>query len=138
MGTDCVFCAIVAGRVEASTVLDAPDLLAFLDTNPATTGHLLVVPKAHAADLAGLDPTIGASMFQTAQRLAGAVRRTFDCPGVNLFLADGEAAGQEVFHVHLHVLPRYDDDGFSVQARFGSPSRAELEATAAAVRRSLG
>ena len=118
---------------------DDERVLAFLDLNPATPGHLLVVPKRHAPDLAGLDPDDGAHMFRVAQRLAAAVRASPVAPeGINLFLADGEVAGQEVFHAHLHVVPRRRDDGFGVRAVFGSPSREELDRRAGEIRASLG
>jgi histidine triad (HIT) family protein len=133
----CVFCEIVAGRAEASTVLTTERVIAFMDANPATRGHLLVVPKAHADGLADLEPADGAEIFAVGQRLAEAVRRALGCTGVNLFLADGQAAGQEVFHAHLHVLPRYHDDGFAIRADFRTPPRGELEDVASVVRRAL-
>lgn len=136
---DCVFCAIVAGDLPASTVYDDDRVLAFADIRPATTGHLLVVPKRHAADLAALEPQDGARMFQVAQRLAAGLRNSpLEPEGVNLFLADGEVAGQEVFHAHLHVLPRRTGDGFGVHADFASPSREELDRVAGLVRDALG
>jgi diadenosine tetraphosphate (Ap4A) HIT family hydrolase len=132
---DCVFCGIVAGRLPASVVHEDDDVVAFLDLHPAAPGHLLVVPRRHAADLAGLDPADGARVFTVAQRMAAALRASSLRPGgVNLFLADGEVAGQEVFHVHLHVLPRRVGDGFSVSAEHGSPERAELDRIAADIR----
>ena len=135
---DCVFCAIVAGDLPASRVYDDELVLGFMDLNPATPGHLLVVPKRHAADLAGLDPDDGAHMFRVAQRLAAAVRASAVAPeGINLFLADGEVAGQEVFHAHLHVVPRRRGDGFGVRAVFGSPSREELDRHAREIRTAL-
>jgi diadenosine tetraphosphate (Ap4A) HIT family hydrolase len=133
----CVFCSIVTGASPCSPVHEDDRVLAFMDINPATPGHLLVVPKRHATYLADLDPADGAGMFGTAQRLAAAVRNGMDAVGVNLFLADGEVAGQEVFHVHLHVLPRRPGDGFGVRARFEHPERAVLEQHAALVRAAL-
>jgi diadenosine tetraphosphate (Ap4A) HIT family hydrolase len=112
-----------------------------MDTRPVNEGHLLVVPRAHAAGLAELDPEIGGHMFQTARKLAAALRRSgVRCEGLNLFLADGSAAGQEVFHVHLHVLPRFSGDGFGF--RFGpnygrEPDRAALDEVAAAIQGAL-
>ncbi len=132
---DCVFCEIAEGRAQASRLHDGPATLAFLDISPATPGHLLVVPKAHASCLAELPADAGAEMFEVAQRMAAALRASdLRCEGVNLWLADGEAAGQEVFHVHLHVLPRFAGDGFRLRADFGHPSRDELDAHAAALR----
>ncbi len=133
--SDCVFCGIVAGRLDASRVFENDTVLAFLDIAPATPGHLLVVPKAHAANLAELDPETGAQMFRVGQRMAAALRDSdLRCEGVNLFLADGEVAGQEVSHAHLHVLPRFEGDGFRLHAEFTHPSRDELQAQATALR----
>ena len=131
----CVFCDIVAGREPASVVYSDETVLALLDIRPLTTGHLMVIPRAHAPYLADLDPAVGGHMFRVAQQMAAALRRSgLPCQGVNLFLADGEAAFQEVFHVHLHVIPRTVGDGFRIKARWRRPSRAELDATAERVR----
>jgi histidine triad (HIT) family protein len=119
--------------------LYADDLVvAFMDIRPVNTGHLLVVPLVHAASLAGLPEPSGAAMFVAAQRLAGALRASgLPCDGINFFLADGAVAGQEVDHVHLHVLPRFADDGFNLSVSFLTPDRADLDATAAGIRAAL-
>jgi histidine triad (HIT) family protein len=135
---DCIFCSIVAGNAPCSPVYDDDRVLAFMDINPATSGHLLVVPKRHATHLADLDRTDGVALFATAQRLAGAARDALAAEGVNLFLADGEVAGQEVFHVHLHVLPRHQGDGFGVRAQFEHPERTLLDDQAARISAALG
>lgn len=134
-GVGCVFCAIVAGTSPASVVLDDAEVLAFLDIRPITPGHLLVIPTRHASYLADLDEAVGERMYHVAVRLAGALRSSgLRCEGVNLFLADGEAAGQEVFHVHLHVFPRFAGDGFRMEDESVLPPRAELDANAAQLR----
>jgi histidine triad (HIT) family protein len=131
----CVFCDIVAGREAASVVHSDETVLAMLDIRPLTTGHLLVIPRTHTPYLADLDPAVGGHMFGVAQQMAAALRSSgLPCQGVNLFLADGEAAFQEVFHVHLHVLPRNPGDGFRIHAKWRNPSRAELDSVAAKVR----
>ena len=132
----CVFCDIVAGDAPASLVHADDVVVAFMDIRPATPGHLLVIPTQHAADLAGLDEETGAHLFRVAMRLARAIRRSgVRCEGVNLFLADGEAAGQEVFHVHLHVIPRFAGDSFRIDADWPvAPSRADLDAIAVQIR----
>lgn len=132
---DCIFCAIVAGDAPASIVLDEPDVLAFMDIRPFTPGHLLVVPKRHASGLARLDPDDGAKVFAAGQRIATAMRAS-DLPidGVNMFLADGVAAGQEVFHVHLHLVPRTSGDGFGIRAQPRTPNRTVLDGTADTLR----
>ncbi len=133
--SECIFCAIVEGRAEASIVLDEPDVLAFMDIRPFTPGHLLVVPKRHAAGLAQLDPDDGAKVFAAGQRIASALRESeLPVDGVNLFLADGVAAGQEVFHVHLHLVPRTAGDGFGIRARAQTPNRTVLDGTAGTLR----
>jgi len=134
----CVFCAIAQGRQPASIVADEGDVLAFCDIQPVAPGHLLVVPRAHAEGLADLPDADGRAMWSMAQRLARAVRRAVRCDGVNLFLADGAAAGQEISHVHLHVVPRTVRDGvFRISANWSLPARADLDASAARVRSAL-
>jgi histidine triad (HIT) family protein len=134
--SDCVFCAIVAGEAPASVVHEDPAVLAFLDIRPVTPGHVLVIPKRHAPYLADLDEATGARVFVVAMRLAATLRASgLRCEGINLFLADGEAAFQEVFHTHLHVFPRFADDTFRIDADWSlNPSRAELDAIAAQIR----
>ena len=133
---DCVFCAIVAGTAPASVLYDNDHVLAFLDIRPITPGHLLVVPKRHAPYLAELDEATGERMYRVATRLAQALRVSgLRCEGINLFLADGAAAGQEVFHVHLHVFPRFTGDNVRIEGDWSSvPTRADLDATAVALR----
>lgn len=120
----CIFCEIVAGRADASAVYEDDRVLAFLDLFPFNPGHALAIPKAHAASLAELDGADGERVFDVARRVAAALRECgVRCEGVNLFLADGEAAGQEVFHVHMHIIPRYAGDGFGL--RVASKEMAE-------------
>lgn len=137
----CVFCAIVARTAEASIVHEDEHTLAFLDIRPFTPGHLLVVPKTHASGLADLDPDDGRRVFAVGQRIATALRTPGDlgprADGVNLFLADGAAAGQEVFHVHLHVVPRTAGDGFGLRGRPTSPRRDDLDWLAGGIRHRL-
>jgi histidine triad (HIT) family protein len=134
----CVFCEIVAGRTESSLVYEDEHVIAFMDIRPLTPGHLLVVPRSHADHLEDLDEDLGAYLFRAGHRLARALRRSgLPCDGVNLFLADGEAAFQEVFHVHLHVLPRTPGDGFRIKAAWRRPGREELDLAAAKVRQGL-
>ena len=112
-----------------------------MDIQPVNPGHVLIVPNIHASYLAELDEDTGAQMFRIAQHLAGALRKSgVRCEGVNFFLADGEAAMQEVFHVHLHVFPRYTGDDFGL--RFGpayrnKPSRQVLDEIAQKIRNVL-
>jgi diadenosine tetraphosphate (Ap4A) HIT family hydrolase len=138
---ECGFCRILAGKAEASFVLRDERVAAFMDITPVNPGHLLVIPIRHAAYLSELVPSDGARVFEVAQSLTGAVRRSgLKCEGVNLFLADGEQAGQEVPHVHLHVIPRFHGDGFSLKLPPGygrHPERSELDTIAAAIKAGL-
>ena len=103
---------------------------------PVNPGHLLVLPRAHAPYLADLDETTGGHLFAVAMRMAAAIRASgLRCEGINLFLADGEAAFQEVFHLHVHVFPRFAGDDFGISADWSmQPTRAELDAHAALIR----
>ena len=137
----CVFCEIVRGTAQSSTVYADDSVVAFMDIQPVNEGHVLVVPRVHAAQLAELDGGTGAHLFRVAMELSTAIRQSgVRCEGVNFFLADGEAAGQEVFHVHLHVIPRYRGDGFGF--RFGPeyhllPERVSLDEVAADICRAV-
>lgn len=132
--SECIFCRIVKGTAPASIVYSDENVMAFMDTQPVNAGHILVIPKTHAAELSELDEHVGGHMFKVTMRIDAALRRSgVKCEGVTLLLADGEAASQDVFHVHLHVVPRFRGDGFGV--RFGpnyglKPSRKELDAAA--------
>lgn len=139
--SDCVFCGIAAGNVPASKVWEDDNSCAFLDIRPVNSGHILVIPNRHAASLEELEEADGAELFEVARRLAAALRRSgVKCEGVNLHLADGPAAGQEVFHVHLHVIPRFKGDGCGLRLPPGfgaNPPRPELEALAEKIRNAL-
>ena len=144
MPADCVFCGIVAGHEPASFVYRNGEVVAFMANIPVNPGHLLVIPTKHVTTLSGLAPDLAASLFRAAQRLCDGLRRsTLRCEGLNLFLADGEAASQIVPHVHLHVIPRFTGDTFELNERGGvtrsvdATSRDELELAAAAVRAGL-
>ena len=104
----CIFCAIVAGRAQAFVVHEDETVVAFMDLHPVTPGHLLVVPREHAAGLEDLDGPVGAHLWSVGRDLARALRRSrLGCKGINLLVCDGEVALQTVFHFHLHVIPRY-------------------------------
>jgi diadenosine tetraphosphate (Ap4A) HIT family hydrolase len=128
----CVFCGIAAGRVAASVVYADDLVVAFCDIEPFTAGHTLIVPRRHATGLADVDGAAADRMFSVGRRVGAAARAALDCPGVNLFLADGAAAWQTVFHVHLHVIPRWGrQDGMRLIAHRRRPPRAELDRVAA-------
>ena len=134
---NCIFCELIKENLPTSKVYADEKVTAFMDIQPVNPGHVLIVPNAHATYLSELDEEIGAHLFKVAMRINKAIRKSgVRCEGVNLFLADGEAAFQEVFHVHLHVFPRFVGDGFGL--KFGpdysqKPSREELDEIAASI-----
>jgi len=132
----CVFCEIVAGRAPASFVHEDESVVAFMDIRPVNPGHLLVVPRQHLESLSELGEEIGSRLFNVARDLQASIRASgIRCEGINLLVADGEVAGQEVFHAHLHVVPRFAGDSFRVIAEWPSQRpRQELEAVAAELR----
>jgi histidine triad (HIT) family protein len=110
MADDCLFCGIVAGSIPSETIDSNERTVAFMDINPATAGHALVVPRVHSVDLLdiGMDDLAAATL--SAQRLAKRMKEVLGADGVNLINACGAAAWQTVFHFHIHAVPRYEDD----------------------------
>ena len=136
---DCIFCRILSGEAPASFVYRDDLVAAFMDIQPVNLGHLLVVPIRHAPLMADVTPEEAGAMMLVAQRTTAALRAsTLKCEGINYFLADGEAAMQEVFHAHLHVFPRFKGDNFGL--RFAPeyytrrPPRHDLDHQAAELR----
>jgi histidine triad (HIT) family protein len=139
--TSCIFCKIVKGNAPSSKVYEDEICSAYMDIQPVNPGHILVIPKTHFKDLSDLPAEIGGYLFQVAQRIALTLPMTnVKNEGVDLLFAHGEAAGQEVFHVHLHIIPRYKGDGFGF--KFGPnyrnlPERSELDAIATQIKQQL-
>ena len=131
---DCLFCGIVAGEVPAQLIDSDEHTVAFMDINPATKGHALVIPRAHAADLLEISDEDLEHCSVAARRLALKMRQTLRPDGFNLINACGAAAWQTVFHFHIHVVPRYADDPLELPwvPTAGDPD--EIAATAAQIR----
>ena len=137
----CIFCDIVARRAPASIVYEDDVVIAFMDLFPINPGHTLVVPKQHFAHATELDDAIAARMMAVARDISAAIYRSpVRSEGVNITLADGAAAGQEVPHAHLHVIPRFRGDGFHCTRAGGlrQASRDQLEEKAEILRKALG
>jgi histidine triad (HIT) family protein len=131
---DCLFCQIVAGDVPATLVHEDEMTVAFMDINPSVRGHTLVVPRAHSTDLHDIEPEDLAACMRTAKLLAGRAVENLGAEGVNILQNSGRAAGQAVFHFHVHILPRHAGDGLRspLSPQPGDPK--EIEAAAAAIR----
>jgi histidine triad (HIT) family protein len=108
---DCIFCRIAAGQAPAVKILETPKVLAFLDMAPVNYGHTLVIPKEHYQNLLDLPDELWLEMGRACRRVAWALRKAFFAQGINVGMNNFEAAGQVVFHAHLHVIPRYFSDG---------------------------
>lgn len=141
-----MFCQIIEGTAPGSLVYEDDRVVAFMDTAPFNAGHVLIVPRKHYVGFSELPEDLGAHLFVIGLRMAKAVRRSgFRCEGLGTRLVEGVAAGQEVFHVHLHIYPRYAGDpmdtvlsplGFGERIRQlrAAPSRGELDAAAQRIR----
>lgn len=106
----CIFCAIVTQHIPSTVVTENTQALAIMDINPANDGHVLVLPKTHSTDLFDLSPEVGADVMRLCLRVATALKASLQPDGLNLIQASGETAGQEVFHTHFHLLPRWRGD----------------------------
>ena len=131
---DCLFCKIVAGEIPGTIVAEDERTVSFMDINPATRGHALVVPRRHAVDLGELDGDDLAACAEAARRLARKAREALGAEGVNLLNSWGQAAWQTVFHFHLHVIPRYADDPLQLPWKPAPGDEDEIAAAAQALR----
>ena len=125
---DCIFCKIANGEIPSKTLYEDPEFRVILDLGPATKGHALILPKEHAGDLYELPEESAAKAMTLAQKIGKTMEQKLHCDGLNLVQNNGEAAGQTVRHFHLHLIPRYVNDGQSINWKPGKPSDEELEA----------
>ena len=124
---DCIFCKIIAGEIPSVKVYEDDDVIAFMDISPVIHGHTLVLPKTHVPNLLEAPDGVLAKVFSVAKRIANAQMKAFRADGVNIHQTNGAAAGQSVFHLHVHVIPRYNDDGHSwnwTSRPYASPDEA--------------
>ena len=135
--TDCTICRIIAGELPSAPVLAGAEVVAFMDLRQHQPGHVLVAPRTHYVRLSELPADLACAMTQAALRLTAAIYRTLAPAGVNLTLADGRAAGQEIMHVHLHIRPRAPGDGVLTVRPCAPSDQAELAALAARIRTAL-
>ncbi len=136
--SDCVFCRIVARQIPATVVHEDEHTLAFMDLGQVNPGHVLVAVKQHAENLYALDDAQAGAVLRAAARVARAIRAAFAPDGLSVYQANGKAAGQTVFHYHVHLVPRHEGDGMALTWPVKNPPRESLEAYAAKIRASLG
>jgi histidine triad (HIT) family protein len=130
---DCIFCRIVAGEIPSRRVYEDERTIAFLDINPATRGHVLVIPRAHARDLHEIGDEDLAACARTVRLMAGRARDRLGADGVTIMQSNGAAAWQTVFHYHVHVIPRYQGDPLVLPWRPAPGDQAEIEGAAVAL-----
>ncbi len=114
MNQDCVFCKINKGEIPSFTIYENEEFRVMLDRFPASKGHILILPKAHIEDIYGLEPESAGRLFQLATRLSSVLKRAFGNTGLNIIQNNGRDAGQTVGHYHLHMIPRYKNDGMQL------------------------
>lgn len=131
-----IFAKILRNEMPAIKVYENEHTLAFMDIMPQVDGHTLVIPKAPAVDLHDLEPDALAETIKTTQLVAGAVKQAFDAPGIMVAQLSGAAAGQTVFHIHFHIMPRHDGIDFKLHAR-DMEDPEKLEAHAVRIRSAL-
>lgn len=123
--SNCIFCKIITGEIPSATVYEDSDFKAIIDIFPASKGHVIILPKKHYANLYELDEEVTAKALLIAKKIAIAVKEELDCDGINILQNNGEAAGQTVFHFHMHVIPRYESDKVQITWTPGSYKEGE-------------
>lgn len=134
---NCIFCKIAAGEIPSTTLYEDEAFRVIMDIAPAVKGHAIVLPKQHMKDLFEIEPDAAAKALPVISKTAGAVKDALSCDGVNILQNNGEAAGQSVFHLHFHILPRYANDNFVIPWKQLSYAEGEAEAIAEKIRARL-
>ena len=133
---ECIFCLIAQGKIPSSKVYESDSLYAFLDLNPMQKGHTLLIPKKHAKDIFDLDPALGSELVSAMQKISRAIMEVTGATGLNIYQNNGRSAGQEVDHLHWHLIPRFDGVKCWPQGKYDSMD--EMNDFAARIRKSLG
>lgn len=134
---DCIFCKIAAGEIPSATLYEDEDFRVILDLGPAARGHALILPKAHYADLCEIPEELAAKAMILAKKIVSAGRKALRCDGYNIVQNNGEAAGQTVFHFHIHVIPRYTGDNAGVTWTPGTLTEEDRQEIMACMREAL-
>ena len=137
MNEECIFCKIGKGDIPSKTVYEDDDFRAILDIAPAAKGHVIILPKNHSDDMFALSDIEASKVYLIARRLGKALKDTLQCDGINILQNNGSAAGQTVFHFHMHVIPRYDKDNVSIGWSAGQYEESEMEKLLLAIQQAL-
>lgn len=124
---NCIFCKIAAGEIPSKTLYEDEQFRVILDLGPAAKGHALILPKEHYENIYEIPDETAAAAMKLAKKMAGIMTEKLNCDGFNIVQNNGVVAGQTVFHFHMHLIPRYKDDGQTIGWKPGEPSQEELE-----------
>jgi histidine triad (HIT) family protein len=133
MQNNCIFCKIIAGEIPSAAMYEDQDFKVILDIFPAAKGHAIIIPKKHCANLYELDDDTASKALLVARKIAKAMMAELNCDGINLLQNNGEAAGQSVFHFHIHLIPRYKNDTVKMSWTQGSYGEGQAAALAEAI-----
>ncbi|MCR5734948.1 MAG: HIT family protein [Lachnospiraceae bacterium] len=125
---DCIFCKLANGDIPTNMVFENDEFAVIMDAAPATKGHCLILPKDHFPNIYEIDEETAGKAFKLAKKMAASLTEKLGCDGFNIVQNNGETAGQTVFHFHIHLIPRYKDDGQRIGWKQGSPSKEEQAA----------
>jgi histidine triad (HIT) family protein len=134
---NCIFCKIANGEIPTNTLYEDEDFRVIFDASPATKGHALILPKEHFANVFELDEKVADKVYGVAKKVATALRDETGCEGFNILQNNGELAGQTVFHFHMHLIPRYKNDGTRITWNHLEPNQDELAALAKKINEKL-
>lgn len=133
MQEPCIFCKIIAGEIPSSTIYEDKDFKVIMDISPASKGHAIIVAKKHVANLFDIDDEVAENALKIARKIGKAMKEELGCIGLNLLQNNGEAAGQTIFHFHIHLIPRYENDQIQITWDHGKYEEGEVAKLAAAI-----
>ena len=113
--SNCIFCKIATGAIPSATIYEDGDFRVIMDINPASKGHAIILPKTHAANIFEVSDEVAGKIMVVAKKVATAMKEELNCEGINILQNNGEIAGQTVFHLHVHLLPRYKNDKIAIK-----------------------
>ncbi|BCJ92485.1 protein hit [Anaerocolumna cellulosilytica] len=137
MSNNCIFCSIIGNEISSTTIYEDAVVKVITDISPANKGHAIIIPKKHFKDIFEMDEDTASHIFTIASKISKAMKEALNCDGINILQNNGEAAGQTVFHFHMHVIPRYLDDTVTISWKTGSYSQGEAEKVAENIRNKM-
>lgn len=137
MSNNCIFCKIIGNEISSVSLYEDGDFKVIMDISPAAKGHAVLIPKKHFANLYEMDKNTASKVFVVVAKVAKAMKEELNCDGLNILQNNGEAAGQTVFHFHIHLIPRYRNDSIQITWTHDSYGEGEAEAIAEAIRKKI-